>query len=363
MLLRRTIVDAADNDNLLTEDNVLQTNAYPSSNPVLSDDGQLLVYISDSNSSNMADKVVSYSMADASGKFAEGTPIPGGFRSYGDSEPDLDGDKDFAAAAWIRLLEDPNGTEGKLITESDINKILNAQEIVVSVWNGNNWSTERITEDNLQDTMPVIAVDKNSKTTVVVWCAGSQAFDESGVTDPAAQDRILVLGLDEIPDSGVPVYFRVTAVIEEDAVDTDGTTYTQFIEQYEAGTANNQQMIIFDSLLARSNDAPTTITTTQSINAEGNTPQPSKYRTTPSPNSPTAIWSSACSTAKAMCWKPSSRQLKTAVPLPLVPKAQQTVSSTLQNRAQRSLSVTAKPIRTRWTQLFPQSLSAAALSR
>ena len=70
----------------------IQTNAYPFTTPMLSDDGSILVYLSDADSTDVEDVEVRYSLTNGS-DFPNGTAIPSptGFDGYGDSNLDFDG--------------------------------------------------------------------------------------------------------------------------------------------------------------------------------------------------------------------------------------------------------------------------------
>lgn len=69
----------------------IETNSYPFSTPMLSEDGDMLVYLSDADSTDVTDTEVRFSLSDGGG-FPDGTPIPDGadgFSGYGDSAPTL----------------------------------------------------------------------------------------------------------------------------------------------------------------------------------------------------------------------------------------------------------------------------------
>ena len=89
----------------------LQTNANPASFPELSDDGQVLAYISDGDSGSIYDSRAHYSLLNDDGSYGTSQEFPdGGFEGYGDSDVDIAGvlKTDYtggnatAAAAWVR---------------------------------------------------------------------------------------------------------------------------------------------------------------------------------------------------------------------------------------------------------------------
>lgn len=70
----------------------IETNSYPFSTPMLSEDGDMLVYLSDADSTDVTDTEVRFSRSDGGGQFGIGTAIPDGadgFSGYGDSAPTL----------------------------------------------------------------------------------------------------------------------------------------------------------------------------------------------------------------------------------------------------------------------------------
>ena len=77
----------------------LQTNANPASFPEISDDGQVLAYISDGDSGSIYDSRVHYSTL-RGGSYGTSSEIagPDGFDGYGDSDVDLAGTGSFAPA-------------------------------------------------------------------------------------------------------------------------------------------------------------------------------------------------------------------------------------------------------------------------
>ena len=79
----------------------LETNSYPYSNPVLSSDGKLLLYISDADSTNVEDTEIRWSKMNSTGSYPNGTSVETVSESYGDSQLKLSGDEDFAAAVWV----------------------------------------------------------------------------------------------------------------------------------------------------------------------------------------------------------------------------------------------------------------------
>ena len=148
----------------------IQTNANPTSYPQLSDDGKVLAYINDGNSSSIYDSRAHFSTLN-SGVYSASSQIadPTGFSGYGDTSVSLSGTDSFAAAAWVRMGTDlPSKNAGDPVTLEEQNLLMNSTEIVVSVYNGSTWTSTRLTEDGTPDLAPATAVGGDGKA-IVFW--------------------------------------------------------------------------------------------------------------------------------------------------------------------------------------------------
>ena len=148
----------------------IQTNANPTSYPQLSDDGKVLAYINDGNSSSIYDSRAHFSTLNGSG-YSVSSKIdnPTGFSGYGDTSVSLSGTDSFAAAAWVRMGTDlPGKNAGDPVTLEEQNLLMNSTEIVVSVYNGTTWTSTRLTNDGTPDLAPVTAVGDDGKA-IVFW--------------------------------------------------------------------------------------------------------------------------------------------------------------------------------------------------
>ena len=147
----------------------IQTNANPTSYPQLSDDGKVLAYISDGDSSNIYESRAHFSTLSGgvyspSKKIDDLTEFPG----YGDTSVSLSGTGSFAAAAWVRMGTDlPGKNAGNAVTLEEQNLLMNSTEIVASVYNGKTWTSTRLTEDGTPDLAPATAVGGNKA--IVFW--------------------------------------------------------------------------------------------------------------------------------------------------------------------------------------------------
>ena len=170
----------------------LQTNANPASYPELSDDGQLLAYISDSDSTSIYDSRAHYSQRSGdSYTQSQAFPSPADFDGYGDSDVDIVGTENYAVAAWVRMntkIEEKNA--GDDVSAAEQNLLMNGTEIVVSVYSNGKWSSTRLTNNATPDLAPVVATNGYGKA-VVFWRSVYSADPENGLMDFSAQDQIM----------------------------------------------------------------------------------------------------------------------------------------------------------------------------
>ena len=148
----------------------IQTNANPTSYPQLSDDGKVLAYINDGDSSSIYDSRAHFSTLN-SGVYSPSIQIddPTEFPGYGDTSVSLSGTGSFAAAAWVRMGTDlPGKNAGDPVTLEEQNLLMNSTEIVASVYDGSTWTSTRLTNDGTPDLAPATAVGGDGKA-IVFW--------------------------------------------------------------------------------------------------------------------------------------------------------------------------------------------------
>ena len=148
----------------------IQTNANPTSYPQLSDDGKVLAYINDGNSSSIYDSRAHFSTLNG-GVYTPSSEIdaPTEFPGYGDTSVSLSGTGSFAAAAWVRMGTDlPGKNAGDPVTLEEQNLLMNSTEIVASVYSGSAWTSTRLTNDGTPDLAPATAVGGDGKA-IVFW--------------------------------------------------------------------------------------------------------------------------------------------------------------------------------------------------
>ena len=148
----------------------IQTNANPTSYPQISDDGKVLAYINDGNSSSIYDSRAHFSTLNG-GVYTLSSEIdaPAEFPGYGDTSISLSGTGSFVAAAWVRMGTNlPGKNAGDPVTLEEQNLLMNSTEIVASVYNGTTWTSTRLTNDGTPDLAPATAVGGDGKA-IVFW--------------------------------------------------------------------------------------------------------------------------------------------------------------------------------------------------
>ena len=148
----------------------IQTNANPTSYPQLSDDGKVLAYINDGDSSSIYGSRAHFSTLHG-GVYSTSSQIddPTGFPGYGDTSVSLSGTDSFAAAAWVRMGTDLPGKDARdSVTLEEQNLLMNSTEIVASVYAGAAWTSTRLTSNGTPDLAPATAVGGDGKA-IVFW--------------------------------------------------------------------------------------------------------------------------------------------------------------------------------------------------
>lgn len=212
----------------------VQTNAYPYSRPLVSDDGSILVYLSDKDSTDVQDVEVRYSLANqtAGMMYDDGERIadPADFAGYGDSALDFDGDADHAGAVWLREAATLNLKPGAAVDASQQLALVNGLEVVAAIWNGNDWETKRLTENGTQEMSPIIAVNDDGDA-IVAWreVQNNWTLGDEGVLDSMdfSNSRILYRLYDHVTgwsDDTYTLYNGTSGAVKGMSVEMIGDT-------------------------------------------------------------------------------------------------------------------------------------------
>ena len=146
----------------------VQTNAYPYSNPVFTDDGEMFLYISDNNNSEEAEGVVSYAVKNGDGFENKERVDTSEDNVLSDIDVVASGTKDNAFAAWAKQVESPErANKDAAVSNGELSQMFNATEIYASAYNGTKWTTERLTDNTIADMAPTVASYGNKA--IVAW--------------------------------------------------------------------------------------------------------------------------------------------------------------------------------------------------
>ncbi len=165
--LMRAMNNSFDEENKL--DNLV-VNAYPYSNPMITDDAQIMVFLSDMSSTDIEDVTPVYAVKAGDGysepmviEDAETSDFPG----YGDYTMDFDGTCESASAVWLRQSASLGLKAGTSITSEQQYALLNGNEVMAAIWDGESWKTTRLTENSLREDNPVTAIAGDNA--IVLW--------------------------------------------------------------------------------------------------------------------------------------------------------------------------------------------------
>ena len=174
----------------------LETNTYPYANPVVSDDGALVAYLTDQDDTDVEKTHVAWGARNSSGSYekrgadgliADPKDADADAAGYGDSQLSLAGTGSFAVAAWARQTVSLNKDAGATVSTEDQMMELNGTDVFASVYDGSAWQTTRLSKNSSADLAPVVAT--NGKTgddarAVVAWrqvaSSGSMTQTDAG---------------------------------------------------------------------------------------------------------------------------------------------------------------------------------------
>ena len=181
-------------------------NSYPNSEPFLTEDGAILAFLHDHDSTQLEDTKASYvqwngasfgeedihAFPDPAGTDegeGEGADAQANRESIqgGDNQLRLAGTNSAAIAAWTRVTETLAKEPGSAVTEDEQLLMMNSSEILASVWDGTQWATTRLTQNSSADMAPVVAVGGGKA--LVAWRAVA-ASDSGAPTEFDSYDTI-----------------------------------------------------------------------------------------------------------------------------------------------------------------------------
>lgn len=181
-----------------SEVNNLETNSYPYSNPMFTDDGELLVYLSDMDSSDVENTKVCFSRRSGD-SYAVGSELYHDALGYGDSYLNMSGDGSFAVATWVTQTESINKDAGTELTKEDIALMNNSTEIMASIYSDGGWSDPVALSDNKNaDLAPVVST--NGDKVLVAW-RSAYADDAEKPIEFGGNDKIVFKTYDKTSDT------------------------------------------------------------------------------------------------------------------------------------------------------------------
>ena len=181
-------------------------NSYPNSEPFLTEDGAILAFLHDNDSTQLEDTKASYvqwngasfgeedihafpdpaSTDEGEGEGADAQANQESIQG-GDNQLRLAGTNNAAIAAWTRVTETLAKEPGSAVTEDEQLLMMNSSEILASVWDGKEWVTTRLTQNSSADMALVVAVGGGKA--LVAWRAVA-ASDSGAPTEFDSYDTI-----------------------------------------------------------------------------------------------------------------------------------------------------------------------------
>ncbi|MFC5404764.1 S-layer homology domain-containing protein [Cohnella soli] len=176
---------------------VIQSNAYPYSNPQVAQDGTLLVYLSDGGSAAVENTIASWATRNGSGYLQKGRIATNvAHQGYGDSSLQIAGESNLVAAVWVTQKDRINKAAGEALTNEEMLQMSNSAEIMVGIYNGvGSWKTYQLTSNQHADVAPVVAI-KNNKVFVAYRSVNSSNPDNP--LDFSGSDSIVYTVFDPI---------------------------------------------------------------------------------------------------------------------------------------------------------------------
>ncbi len=215
---------AISTDNMAPQE--LQTNAYPYSNPLIADDGQMFVYLSDNNSTDVYNTRASYALLQGGHYVDKGTIFEE--ESFGDTQMSFDSNNGVAITAWTRLVSKLDKMPGDEMNSSDISLMLNNTEAYASIYKDGVWMTHRLSNNSTPDMAPIVATNGNKS--IAVW-RSVFAGSENDPTNFDGKDSIIYRIYDGSTWGDIKTLYNGVSgnVVGLDAtMNSDGTTAVSY---------------------------------------------------------------------------------------------------------------------------------------
>nr|WP_297934266.1 Ig-like domain-containing protein [uncultured Lachnoclostridium sp.] len=246
----------------------IMTNAYTFAEPAYNDDGSIMVFLSDSDSTELEDTLASYATAEngiyvnkhgidpvtyvtdqldnetgepgADGEldpiYDEDGKVINKYRTtkrtgYGDTNLTVAGTSKFSVAAWVRSQNEVKNDANKQASYEDLSMMMNGSEIYASVWTGSKWSTVRLTENTSPDISPAVA--SSDRYAVVTW-RNVQSSNTENPVDFNVCDNVYARVYDKVKDTwseSICLYNGETGKVGalEAAILEDGTAMAAYV--------------------------------------------------------------------------------------------------------------------------------------
>lgn len=172
----------------------IEYGSYPYADPVVSDDGALVAYLSDMDSSDAEETRASFATKRGN-SYAEGQAIDNSENSgYGDSSVELAGTGSFAIATWTRQMSSVGKDSGAVLTTDDQMVMMNSTETMAAIYDGSSWKTTQLSSNSSADLAPVVATNGKSGSdarAIVFWRSVASSAKDGDVTDFDERDCIV----------------------------------------------------------------------------------------------------------------------------------------------------------------------------
>jgi hypothetical protein len=228
----------------------IQSNAYPYANPVVTRDGAILAFMSDSGSTDLNETRANWALANGAGGYGDPSALPQDSTEtvYADNNLKLDGTRDFAVAVWehqgVQISSDDS------LSNEDLSAMINSSDIMASVFNGSSWTTASLTDNLVSDMAPVVAA--KSGRAIAAWrsVAGSDMQGDPSVYDNVNDSILYRIYEDNTWSQTYTLYNGTSGNVKglSAAMMSDGTAGIAYT--LDCGTANENPALGYETVFA-----------------------------------------------------------------------------------------------------------------